>query len=66
MPSALYDKRARPLMQPPERIFPQRKAAEFDETGRPYSFLFYTSKPHYFQLLYVSIFEFINKERKNP
>ncbi|XP_030762838.1 28S ribosomal protein S9, mitochondrial [Sitophilus oryzae] len=31
-PSGLYDKKARPLMKPPEEVFPQRKAAEFDET----------------------------------
>ena len=53
MPSALYDKRARPMMKPPEKIFPERKAAEFDETGRAHHFLFYTSKPNFFQLLYV-------------
>lgn len=53
MPSALYDKRARPMMKPPEQIFPERKAAEFDETGRPHHFLFYTSKPNFFQLLHV-------------
>jgi small subunit ribosomal protein S9 len=35
-PSALYDKRARPIMRPPDEIYPQRKAAEFDEAGRPY------------------------------
>ncbi|KAG5682128.1 hypothetical protein PVAND_011504 [Polypedilum vanderplanki] len=55
MPSALYDKRARPMMKPPEKVFPGRKAAEFDETGRPYSFLFYTGKPNFFQLLYDAV-----------
>lgn len=33
-PSGLYEKKARPLMKPPEEVFPQRKAAEFDESGR--------------------------------
>lgn len=42
-------------MKHPEEIFPQRKAAEFDETGRPYHFLFYTGKPNYYQLLHVCI-----------
>jgi small subunit ribosomal protein S9 len=51
-PSALYDKRAKPMMKPPEEIFPQRKAAEFDETGRPYHSLFYTSKPNFFMFLH--------------
>lgn len=40
-------------MKPPEEVFPQRKAAEFDETGRPYHFMFYTGKPNYYKLLYV-------------
>jgi small subunit ribosomal protein S9 len=35
-PSALYDRRARPMMKPPDEIYPQRKAAEFDEAGRPH------------------------------
>ncbi|CRK98533.1 CLUMA_CG011885, isoform C [Clunio marinus] len=51
-PSALYEKRARPMMKPPEEIFPQRKAAEFDEAGRPFHSLFYTGKPNFFQLLH--------------
>lgn len=42
-------------MLPPERVFPQRKAAEFDESGRPYHFLFYTSRPNFFQLLYDAV-----------
>jgi small subunit ribosomal protein S9 len=39
-------------MRPPEEVFPQRKAAEFDETGRPHHFLFYTGKPNYYKLLH--------------
>jgi small subunit ribosomal protein S9 len=39
-------------MKPPEEVFPQRKAAEFDETGRPHHSLFYTSKPNFFQFLH--------------
>lgn len=42
-------------MLPPEKVFPQRKAAEFDETGRPNHFLFYTSRPNFFKLLYDAI-----------
>lgn len=42
-------------MKPPEEVFPQRKAAEFDETGRPHHFLFYTSKPNFYKVLYVSL-----------
>lgn len=42
-------------MLPPEQVFPQRKAAEFDETGRPHHFLFYTSRPNFFNLLYEAV-----------
>lgn len=42
-------------MLPPERVFPERKAAEFDETGRPHHFLFYTSRPNFFKLLYDAV-----------
>lgn len=51
-PSGIYDPAARPLMKPPEEVFPTRKAAEFDEAGRPHHFLFYTGKPNFFKLLY--------------
>nr|XP_014098407.1 28S ribosomal protein S9, mitochondrial isoform X2 [Bactrocera oleae] len=51
-PSGLFDKRARPLMKSPEEIFPARKAAEFDETGRPFHSMFYTGRPNFFKLLY--------------
>ncbi|CAH1989566.1 unnamed protein product [Acanthoscelides obtectus] len=54
-PSGLYEKRARPFMKPPEEVFPQRKAAEFDETGRPFHFLFYTGKPNFYQVLYDAV-----------
>lgn len=53
-PSGLFNKRARPMMKPPEEIYPQRKAAEFDESGRPHHFLFYTQRPNFYKLLYVS------------
>ncbi|XP_037027846.1 28S ribosomal protein S9, mitochondrial [Bradysia coprophila] len=59
-PSGLYDSRARPFMKPPEEVFPQRKAAEFDESGRPHHSMFYTGKPNYYQLLY-EIVEHINQ-----
>ena len=39
-------------MKPPEEVFPQRKAAEFDETGRPHHSFFYTSKPNFFEFLH--------------
>lgn len=42
-------------MKPPEEIFPPRKAAEFDETGRPFNPLFYTAQPNFYKSLYVRI-----------
>lgn len=54
-PSGIYDPAARPLMKPPEEVFPARKAAEFDEAGRPHHFLFYTAKPNYFKLMYDAV-----------
>ncbi|XP_011870547.1 PREDICTED: 28S ribosomal protein S9, mitochondrial [Vollenhovia emeryi] len=51
-PSGLFDPRARPMMKHPEKIFPSRKAAEFDETGRPFHSMFYTSRPNYYETLY--------------
>ncbi|XP_039310180.1 28S ribosomal protein S9, mitochondrial isoform X3 [Solenopsis invicta] len=51
-PSGLFDPKARPMMEHPEKIFPSRKAAEFDESGRPFHSMFYTSKPNYYEVLY--------------
>ncbi|XP_053689794.1 28S ribosomal protein S9, mitochondrial [Sabethes cyaneus] len=58
-PSGLYEKKARPIMKPPEEVIPQRKAAEFDETGRPFHSMFYTARPNYNKLLF-DIVENIN------
>ncbi|GJQ67950.1 hypothetical protein Trydic_g16707 [Trypoxylus dichotomus] len=62
-PSGLYEKKARPFMHPPEEVFPQKKAAEFDETGRPHHFLFYTGNANFYKLLY-DITEEINNLNK--
>lgn len=43
------------MMKPPEEVFPQRKAAEFDETGRPYHSFFYSGKPNFFKLLHDTV-----------
>ncbi|EDW81380.1 uncharacterized protein Dwil_GK11052 [Drosophila willistoni] len=51
-PSGLFDKKARPAMKSPDEVFPARKAAEFDETGRPFHSMFYTGNPNFFQLLH--------------
>lgn len=44
------------MLKPPEEVFPQKKAAEFDETGRPFHFLFYTTRPNYYNILHVRLF----------
>lgn len=52
MPSGLFDKKARPMMKHPKDLFPKRKAAEFDATGRPFSSFFYTGNPNYYETLF--------------
>lgn len=47
-------------MKHPEEIYPKKKEAEFDITGRPYHSLFYTSKPNYYQLLHVQLVQFFS------
>ncbi|XP_043484243.1 28S ribosomal protein S9, mitochondrial [Leptopilina heterotoma] len=51
-PSGVFDKKAKPMMKPPDEIFPPRKAAEFDESGRPFHSMFYTCRPNYYQTLH--------------
>ncbi|XP_070580084.1 small ribosomal subunit protein uS9m-like [Ptychodera flava] len=52
LPSGLFDKKARPIMKPPEEIFPPQKETQVDVNGRPYDFLFYTGKPTYYNLMH--------------
>ncbi|XP_050548651.1 28S ribosomal protein S9, mitochondrial [Daktulosphaira vitifoliae] len=51
-PSGLYDPKARPSMKPPNEVFPSKKDAEFDESGRPYHVFFYTGKPNFYLILH--------------
>ncbi|XP_015122603.1 28S ribosomal protein S9, mitochondrial [Diachasma alloeum] len=51
-PSGLYEPKARPIMENPNKIFPPKKSAQFDDQGRPFHFLFYTIIPNYYQALY--------------
>lgn len=53
-PSGLYERKARPIMKEPETIFPERKAAQFNDQGRPFHSMFYTTMPNYYEALYVS------------
>ena len=43
---------ARPVMKPPEEIYPRQKEAEFDMEGRPFHPFFYTLKPHFNEAVY--------------
>lgn len=51
-PSGLFEPRARPFLKHPYEVFPKRKAAEFDASGRPFHSLFYTGRPNYYQTLH--------------
>uniref|UniRef100_A0A0B8RUA4 Small ribosomal subunit protein uS9m n=1 Tax=Philothamnus irregularis TaxID=1899461 RepID=A0A0B8RUA4_9SAUR len=51
-PSGLFDKRARPLMKHPEKLFPKTSVIQWDEDGRPFNFLFYTGKQSYYSLMH--------------
>lgn len=53
-PSGLYEKRARPIMKPAEEIYPPRKRPQFDFTGRPIHYQFYTCFANYYDVCHVS------------
>ncbi|XP_054922147.1 small ribosomal subunit protein uS9m isoform X2 [Dermacentor andersoni] len=55
MPSGLHEPKARPIMKPPEDVFPREKAAQFDYSGRPFHYLFYTTRPHYYAVLHDAV-----------
>jgi len=48
---------ARPVLKPPEEIFPEQKAAQYDSSGRPFHTMFYTAYPH----LYKMLFDIVDK-----
>lgn len=52
LPSGVFDKKARPMMKNPYEIFPKRKAAQFGLDGRPHHWLYFTTKPQYYNILY--------------
>ena len=51
-PSGL-DPEAKPIMKPPEEIFPKQKDVEFDVDGRPFHPFFYTLKPNFTKALFT-------------
>jgi small subunit ribosomal protein S9 len=55
-PAGLFEPKARPIMRPPNEIFPKQKAAQFDASGRPHHPFFYTTKPNFFFLLHVNMY----------
>lgn len=42
------------MMKPPDQIIGKKESVNFDSTGRPHHFLFYTTTPKFSQLLHVS------------
>ncbi|VDN29595.1 unnamed protein product [Gongylonema pulchrum] len=50
-PSGLSDRRALPVMKPPEEILPKMRQIEFDDEGRPKDLLFFTVAPKFYRLL---------------
>ncbi|XP_022100792.1 28S ribosomal protein S9, mitochondrial-like [Acanthaster planci] len=57
LPSGLFEKKARPIMQPPTEFYPPQKAAQFASDGRPFDYLFYTGKPNYYNLMHETYAE---------
>ena len=51
-PSGL-DPEAKPVMKPPEEIFPKQKDVEFDFEGRPFHPFFYTLKPNFTKAIFT-------------
>ncbi|XP_040574806.1 small ribosomal subunit protein uS9m [Lepeophtheirus salmonis] len=51
-PSGLHNPEARPILKPPEEIFPKEKDAEFDDEGRPFHSFFYCVSPNFVQTLH--------------
>ncbi|XP_014296050.1 28S ribosomal protein S9, mitochondrial [Microplitis demolitor] len=62
-PSGLYEPKARPIMEEAQKIFPPKRAAQFNEEGRPFQPMFYTTRPNYYSVLYdiVEQIEILNK-----
>lgn len=60
-PSGIYDRKARPFMKPPEEVYPPRKRIQFDKTGRPFHYMFFTGFPHYYNLCHVSYRNILNR-----
>lgn len=58
MPSGLFEPRARPIMKPPEQLYPKQKEAQFNIEGRPNHALFYTTRHNFYQICYV-IYKFV-------
>ncbi|XP_059177008.1 small ribosomal subunit protein uS9m-like [Physella acuta] len=52
LPSGIFDKKARPLLKDPYEIFPKKKVAQFSLDGRPYHWLYFTTLPNYYNILY--------------
>lgn len=54
-PSGLSDKKALPILAPPDQVLPRLHKLTFDEEGKPMGARFYTLKPAFYQLLSVRL-----------
>ncbi|XP_028318968.1 small ribosomal subunit protein uS9m [Gouania willdenowi] len=63
-PSGLFEKKARPIMKPPEEIFPKQRTVQWDADGRPFHFLFYTGKQSYYSLMHDLYDHILSLEKK--
>lgn len=41
-------------MKPPQEVFPPRKKVQFDQTGRPFHYMFFTNFPNFYEMCHVS------------
>ncbi|KAJ8256224.1 hypothetical protein COCON_G00200880 [Conger conger] len=62
-PSALFEKKARPIMKHPDLIFPRQRAVQWDPDGRPFHYLFYTGKQSYYSLMHDTFAKVLEVER---
>lgn len=51
-PSGLDNEESRPIMKPPEIVFPQKKETKFHLDGKPLHPFFFTAKPQWTQSMY--------------
>lgn len=51
-PTGLFSPKQRPVMLPPEMIYPKLKEADFDVEGRPFHSFAFTRMPIFYEIMY--------------